>query len=87
MNYNKKALTKVLATLNWATAQEGYTPGEQALVPSVALAHSTIVIPPLDPPSGRVHSERQRARLDKRRATSDIMATTRAELFAGDFDG
>ncbi|KIM70278.1 hypothetical protein SCLCIDRAFT_101867 [Scleroderma citrinum Foug A] len=71
MNYDKKALTKVLATLNWATAQEGYTP----------------VIPPLEPPSGRVHSERQRARLDKRRATSDVMATTRAELFAGEFDG
>lgn len=40
MNYDKKALTKVLATLNWATAQEGYTPGDQTLASSVALAHT-----------------------------------------------
>ncbi|KAG6330616.1 hypothetical protein ID866_8476 [Astraeus odoratus] len=40
-----------------------------------------------DPPSGRMHSERQRARLDKRKAASDAVMSIRAELFAGEFDG
>ncbi|KAL4070689.1 Gcd10p family-domain-containing protein [Scleroderma citrinum] len=71
MNYDRKSLASVLATLNWATAQEDHTP----------------VFPPLDPTSGRIHSERQRVRLDKRKAASDVVMNTRTELFAGEFDG
>ncbi|KAF9225523.1 Gcd10p-domain-containing protein [Gyrodon lividus] len=71
MNYEKEILTRVLSTLNWATAQEDYTP----------------LLAPLDPPSGRIRSERQRLRLDKRKSASDMLMNTRQELFAGEFDG
>ncbi|KAF8846096.1 Gcd10p-domain-containing protein [Paxillus ammoniavirescens] len=71
MNYEKEVLTRVLSTLNWATAQENYTP----------------LLTPSEPPSGRIRSERQRLRLDKRKSTSDILMGTRQELFAGEFDG
>lgn len=71
MNYDKKALASVLSTLNWATAQEDHVP----------------VHAPLDPTPGCVYSERQRARLDKRKAVSDALMKTRSELFTGGFDG
>ncbi|KAF8560095.1 Gcd10p-domain-containing protein [Imleria badia] len=71
MNYEKETLTSVLSTLNWATAQEDYTP----------------VVAPLEPTSGRIRSERQRVRLDKRKSTSDTLMNTRQELFLGEFDG
>ncbi|KAN0100372.1 Gcd10p family domain containing protein [Tylopilus felleus] len=71
MNYEKEILTSVLSTLNWATAQEDYTP----------------VLAPLEPASGRIRSERQRLRLDKRKSTSDTLMNTRQELFSGEFDG
>ncbi|KAF8445648.1 Gcd10p-domain-containing protein [Boletus edulis BED1] len=71
LNYEKETLTSVLSTLNWATAQEDYTP----------------VMAPLEPTSGRIRSERQRLRLDKRRLTSDALMDTRQVLFSGEFDG
>ncbi|KAG6380931.1 Gcd10p-domain-containing protein [Boletus reticuloceps] len=71
MNCEKETLTSVLSTLNWATAQDDYTP----------------VMAPLEPTSGRIRSERQRLRLDKRRLTSDALMNTRQELFSGEFDG
>ncbi|KAG8219563.1 Gcd10p-domain-containing protein [Butyriboletus roseoflavus] len=71
MNYEKETLISVLSTLNWATAQEDYTP----------------VVAPLEPTSGRIRSERQRQRLDKRKSTSDTLMSTRQELFSGEFDG
>ncbi|KAG9314112.1 Gcd10p-domain-containing protein [Chiua virens] len=70
MNYEKEILTSVLSTLNWATAQEDYTP----------------VVVSLEPNSGRVRSERQRLRLDKRKTNSDTLMNTRQELFSGEFD-
>lgn len=71
MNYDKKALASVLSTLNWATAQEDHVP----------------IHAPLDPTPGCVYSERQRVRLDKRKAVSDAVMKTRSELFTGGFDG
>lgn len=71
MSYDKKDLAKVLSTLNWATAQEDHVP----------------VHAPLDPTPGCIYSERQRARLDKRKVASDAVMNTRSELFAGGFDG
>ncbi|KAI6047888.1 Gcd10p family-domain-containing protein [Pisolithus marmoratus] len=65
MNYDKKVLAKVLSTLNWATTQEDYIP----------------IHAPLDPTPGCIYPERQRARLDKRKAALE------SELFAGGFDG
>ena len=36
MNYEKETLTSVLSTLNWATAQEDYTPGKYLLFVIIA---------------------------------------------------
>ncbi|TFK77422.1 Gcd10p-domain-containing protein [Pluteus cervinus] len=64
-------VTTILSSLNWATAQEEYTP----------------ILPPSDMPLDQVRSERQKARLSKRKATTDLLANTREELFSGEFDG
>jgi len=88
MNYEKETLTSVLSTLNWATAQEDYTPGKCLLSAITANYHYiSIVVAPLEPTSGRIRSERQRQRLDKRKLTSDTLLNTRQELFSGEFDG
>lgn len=88
MNYEKETLTSVLSTLNWATAQEDYTPGKCLLSTSTASNHFiSSVLAPLEPASGRIRSERQRLRLDKRKSTSDTLMNTRQELFSGEFDG
>jgi tRNA (adenine-N(1)-)-methyltransferase non-catalytic subunit len=41
---------------------------------------------PTEPPDGQFHSERQKSRLNKRKAVSDSLRNTREELFAGEFD-
>lgn len=88
MNYEKETLTSVLSTLNWATAQEDYTPGKYLLSPITANCHCIcVVVAPLEPTAGRIRSERQRQRLDKRKLTSDTLLNTRQELFSGEFDG
>ncbi|KAF7972594.1 hypothetical protein HWV62_17398 [Athelia sp. TMB] len=71
MNFKKEAFASVLSSLNWATAQEDYTP----------------VLPPSEPPDGKLHSERQKSRLNKRKAVSNSINGTREELFNGEFDG
>ena len=88
MNYEKDTLTSVLSTLNWATAQEDYTPGKYLLSTITANYYCmSSVVAPLEPTSGRIRSERQRLRLDKRKSTSDALMNTRQELFSGKFDG
>ncbi|KAH7930926.1 Gcd10p-domain-containing protein [Leucogyrophana mollusca] len=71
MNFKRDALSSVLTSLNWATAQEDYTP----------------IMAPSEPPNGQIRSERQRVRLDKRKVASDTLSSAREELFAGEFDG
>lgn len=71
MNFDPKSVSSVLSSLNWATAQEDYTP----------------VLPPTDVPAEEIKSERQKARLKKRKLVIDALANTREELFAGEFDG
>ena len=41
---------------------------------------------PTEPPDGQFHSDRQKLRLNKRKAVSDSLTNTREELFAGEFD-
>jgi len=41
---------------------------------------------PTEPSGGQYHSERQKSRLNKRKAESDSLTSTREELFAGEFD-
>ncbi|KAJ7161279.1 Gcd10p family-domain-containing protein [Mycena crocata] len=70
MNFNNETVAPVLASLNWATAQPEHTP----------------LVPPVDVPSDQIRSDRQKSRLNKRKAATDLLNSTREELFAGEFD-
>ncbi|KAI0756365.1 Gcd10p-domain-containing protein [Daedaleopsis nitida] len=71
MNFRKEVVAPVMVSLNWATADEEYTP----------------IIASSEPPSGKFKSDGQRTRLNKRKVTSDVLMQTRDELFSGEFDG
>ncbi|KZP25277.1 Gcd10p-domain-containing protein, partial [Athelia psychrophila] len=71
MNFKKESFTAILSSLNWATVQEDYTP----------------ILPPVEPSDGKFHSERQKTRLNKRKALTNNINGTREELFNGEFDG
>ncbi|KAG5638385.1 hypothetical protein H0H81_000281 [Sphagnurus paluster] len=70
MNFKPHVTSNVLVSLNWATSEEEYTP----------------IIPPSDIPKEQIRSERQKSRLNKRKAVTDLLANTREELFNGEFD-
>ncbi|EJF67268.1 Gcd10p-domain-containing protein [Dichomitus squalens LYAD-421 SS1] len=70
MNFRKE-VTSIMSSLNWATADEDYTP----------------ILASTEPPSGKYKSDGQRTRLNKRKVASDLLMQTREELFAGEFDG
>ncbi|KAG5720826.1 tRNA (adenine-N(1)-)-methyltransferase non-catalytic subunit TRM6 [Termitomyces sp. T112] len=70
MNFRPHIVSGVLASLNWATSEEGYTP----------------IIPPSDIPQDQIRSERQKSRLNKRKAVTNLVTNTREELFSGEFD-
>jgi len=70
MNFKKHIFPSTLSSLNWATVQEDYIP----------------IMAPTEPSGGQFHSERQKSRLNKRKAVSNSLASTREELFAGEFD-
>lgn len=46
-----------------------------------------LVLPPSEVPSEQLKSDRQRNRLNKRKAVEDLLNNTRDELFSGEFDG
>jgi tRNA (adenine-N(1)-)-methyltransferase non-catalytic subunit len=71
MNFPKELTADVLTSLNWATADETYTP----LVLSA------------EPESGSYGSEKHKARLLKRKTASDALFNLREELFSGEFEG
>ncbi|XP_006454143.1 hypothetical protein AGABI2DRAFT_147510 [Agaricus bisporus var. bisporus H97] len=64
-------ITNVLSSLNWATADEEYAP----------------ILPPSEVSEPSVKSERQKSRLNKRKALTEHLHSTRQELFDGEFDG
>ncbi|EPS96685.1 hypothetical protein FOMPIDRAFT_1032304 [Fomitopsis schrenkii] len=70
MNF-KKEVIQALSSLNWATADEEYTP----------------IVPPVEASTSKARSDAQKARLNKRKAVNDTLTSTREELFAGEFDG
>ncbi|KAJ6621065.1 Gcd10p family-domain-containing protein [Mycena sp. CBHHK59/15] len=70
MNFKNEIVAPVLSSLNWATAQPNHTP----------------LVPPVDIPPDQIRSDRQKGRLNKRKAASDLLNGTREELFAGEFD-
>ncbi|KAF9567796.1 Gcd10p-domain-containing protein [Agrocybe pediades] len=69
MNFDH-SVTEVLASLNWATAEEDYVP----------------ILASNDTPQDQAKSERQKNRLNKRKTISDLLQNTRDELFSGEFD-
>ncbi|KAL4267922.1 tRNA (adenine(58)-N(1))-methyltransferase non-catalytic subunit TRM6 [Pleurotus pulmonarius] len=60
----------IMSSLNWATCQEDYTP----------------IISTWDVEEGQIRSDKQRIRVNKRRAASDLLQSTREDLFAGEFE-
>ncbi|KXN88849.1 tRNA (adenine(58)-N(1))-methyltransferase non-catalytic subunit TRM6 [Leucoagaricus sp. SymC.cos] len=70
MNFSLEA-TSILSSLNWATADEEYTP----------------ILPPSEIVTTDIKSERQKSRLGKRKAMTNQLFSTRRELFDGEFDG
>ncbi|KAI0828876.1 Gcd10p-domain-containing protein [Trametes gibbosa] len=71
MNFRKEAIAPIMVSLNWATADEDYTP----------------IVASSEPPSGKFKSDGQRTRLNKRKVASDALLQSREELFNGEFDG
>ncbi|KAA1468108.1 Gcd10p-domain-containing protein [Dentipellis sp. KUC8613] len=71
MNFPEDFVHPVLSSLNWATADEDYIP----------------VVASADPPSGQFKSDKQKARLTKRKAVTESLSRTREELFSGEFEG
>ncbi|KAI0652487.1 Gcd10p-domain-containing protein [Trametes meyenii] len=71
MNFRREVVSPIMVSLNWATADEEYSP----------------IVASTDPPAGKFKSDGQRARLNKRKLASDALMQTREELFSGEFDG
>ncbi|KAG5219478.1 tRNA (adenine(58)-N(1))-methyltransferase non-catalytic [Salix suchowensis] len=69
MNFPQE-FKSIMASLNWATCQEDYTP----------------IISTWDVEEDQIRSEKQRIRVNKRRAASDLLQSTREDLFAGEFE-
>ncbi|KAJ3564543.1 hypothetical protein NP233_g8225 [Leucocoprinus birnbaumii] len=70
MNFSPET-TSILSSLNWATADEDYTP----------------ILPPTELDTTDSKSERQKSRLNKRKAVTNQLYSTRRELFDGEFHG
>jgi tRNA (adenine-N(1)-)-methyltransferase non-catalytic subunit len=88
MNFKPHVASGVLVSLNWATAEEDYTPGNAPLssFSTIVINFLYLVIPPSDIPPDQMRSERQKSRLNKRKAVTDQLTNTREELFSGEFD-
>ncbi|KAG8730036.1 tRNA (adenine(58)-N(1))-methyltransferase non-catalytic subunit trm6 [Ceratobasidium sp. 414] len=65
--------SSILSTINWAEADEDYAPLATTL--------------PTEPAGGEFHSDRERSKLRKRKATASVLTSLREELFSGEFDG
>ncbi|KAL7285496.1 hypothetical protein ACG7TL_000593 [Trametes sanguinea] len=91
MNFRKEAVAPVLSSLNWATADEEYTPSmvvfRDARTADWLIIFRRTVIASTEPPAGKFKSDGQRARLNKRKIASDALMQTREDLFAGEFEG
>jgi tRNA (adenine58-N1)-methyltransferase non-catalytic subunit len=87
MNFQTEVVS-VLSTLNWSTAQEDYIPSPYiSCFKWRRCPHTLIVLAPTDPPSSQIKSDKQKARLLKRKEVSEALQRTREELFAGNFEG
>jgi tRNA (adenine-N(1)-)-methyltransferase non-catalytic subunit len=88
MNFKREIVAPVLSSLNWATVQEAYAPSNITSPSSPPLLLTFyLVMGPSDVAADQVKSVKQKTRLDKRKAVSDALTSTREELFTGEFDG
>lgn len=89
MNFSKEVIS-IMSSLNWATADEEYTPGtyEQSDGHSLSfLTRMYVVLTMADANADTPKSESQRSRVNKRKSMASALTQTREELFAGEFDG
>jgi tRNA (adenine-N(1)-)-methyltransferase non-catalytic subunit len=87
MNFPKELTADVLSALNWATADETYTPSRFLHSKKLRVPESRTVILSAEPASGSYGSERHKTRLLKRKTVSDALFSVREELFSGEFEG
>lgn len=74
MNFEPEVQSStILSTINWAAADEDYTP----------LAAARGVEEPTEEPQ----TNKEKSKLRKRKATADVLSNLREELFSGEFDG
>ncbi|KAG9102889.1 tRNA (adenine(58)-N(1))-methyltransferase non-catalytic subunit trm6 [Ceratobasidium sp. 370] len=73
MNFEPQANLSILSTINWAAADEDYTPLATVL--------------PTEPAGGEFRSDKERSKLRKRKTTASVLTGLREELFSGEFDG
>lgn len=86
MNYPKPVVESVVASLNWATIEEDYVPGKQYFPSHASYAHLDQAAAS-DPVPEQARSDKQKSRLNKRKAATNTLQTLREELFTGEFDG
>jgi tRNA (adenine-N(1)-)-methyltransferase non-catalytic subunit len=92
MNFEPQVCSSsVLNTINWAAADEDYTPRTFATVLSFMQLTTrqplVATVLPTEPTGGEFHSEKERSKLRKRKATASVLSNLREELFSGEFDG
>jgi tRNA (adenine58-N1)-methyltransferase non-catalytic subunit len=87
MNFPKELTADVLSSLNWATADETYTPRRFLYTRKVVMPESCTVVLSAEPALGSYGSEKHKARLTKRKTASDALFNIREELFSGEFEG
>ncbi|KAG9123034.1 tRNA (adenine(58)-N(1))-methyltransferase non-catalytic subunit trm6, partial [Ceratobasidium sp. 392] len=73
MNFEPEVSSSILSTINWAAADEDYTPLATTL--------------PVEPAGGQFQSDKERSKLRKRKAVASTLTGLREELFSGEFDG
>ncbi|CAE6447289.1 unnamed protein product [Rhizoctonia solani] len=74
MNFEPEVRSSaILSTLNWAAADEEYTP-----VAATRVAEE---------PIGETQTNKEKSKHRKRRATASVLSSLREELFSGEFDG
>ena len=86
MNFTKDLTADVLSTLNWATADEAYTPSRFLISKKSRIPESHTVVLSAEPESGSFGSERHKTRLLKRKTASDALFSIREELFSAEFE-
>lgn len=88
MNFDPSVID-ILASLNWATAEEDYVPSMYSFYNRLLRKNHIFLLTVLassDVAEDQAKSERQKSRLNKRKTISELLQSTRDELFSGEFE-